>query len=191
MNRAIALKFILCSVLLVLYPRTESQWAPRSPPLPVNLPPLCASQYALVNHACSTLPFTPLPPPPRLSSFSQSNHSSHRHRHRHEHRHTRKGHKEERGEHDCCRWFRELDSVCVCHLLVRLPRFLTRPVHNYTVIVDETCDVTFQCGSSWVRVWILPVSCYAWKLILCFVYLVSVKMFLHKKSTSFVSSVET
>ncbi|CAA2935120.1 Hypothetical predicted protein [Olea europaea subsp. europaea] len=43
MNRAIALKFILCSVLLVLYPRTESQWAPRSPPLPVNLPPLCAS----------------------------------------------------------------------------------------------------------------------------------------------------
>ncbi|CAI9781159.1 unnamed protein product [Fraxinus pennsylvanica] len=152
MNRAISLKFILCSVLLVLYPRTESQWVPRPPTLPINPPPLCASQYALVSHACATLPFTALPPPSRLSSSSQSDHSSHRHRHRHEHRHQRNGHKEAGGENDCCRWLRELDNVCVCDLLTHLPPFLIRPVHNYTVIVDETCNVTFQCGSSWVRV---------------------------------------
>ncbi|KAL2504186.1 Uncharacterized protein Adt_16246 [Abeliophyllum distichum] len=151
MNRAITLKFILFAVLLVLYPGTESQWVRRPPPLPINPHPLCASQYALVNHACATLPFTPIPPPSLLSS-SPSDGSIHRHRHRHGHRHTRGGHKEARGEHDCCRWLRELDSICVCDLLVHLPPFLSRPIHNYTIIVDESCDVTFQCGSSWVRV---------------------------------------
>ncbi|CAI9785661.1 unnamed protein product [Fraxinus pennsylvanica] len=153
MNRVIAIKFILCAVL-VLYPGTESQWVPRQPGLPINPTPLCASQYALAQHACAALPFTPLPPPTHPSSSSPSDGSSRRHRHNHGHRHghTRDGHKEAHGERDCCRWLRELDNVCVCDLLVNLAPFLSRPVHNYTVIVDESCHVTFQCGSGSVRV---------------------------------------
>ncbi|XP_022858806.1 uncharacterized protein LOC111379622, partial [Olea europaea var. sylvestris] len=150
-NRDIPLKFILCAVL-VLYPGTESKWVPRPHRLPINPHPLCASQYALVNHACATLPFTPLPPPTHLTSSSPSDGSSRRHRHKHGHRHMRDGHEKARGEHNCCRWLRELDSVRVCVLLEHLHPFLCRPVHNYTVIVDESCNVTFHCGSSWVMV---------------------------------------
>lgn len=139
---------LLAMVLLVLYPMTKGQWAPLNPP------PLCASQFALVNHACSKLPYMPVPPPsppspplpppnpPSPDGSGSRRHSSHGHRHRgHRHRETPI-------EEECCRWVKEVDSVCVCELLVHLPPFLIKPVHNYTVIVDETCSVTFQCSSS-------------------------------------------
>ncbi|KAI3449609.1 hypothetical protein Pfo_006274 [Paulownia fortunei] len=165
MDGAITLQLLVTVMLLVLYPKAESQWVPHHPLPPIDPPPLCASQYALVNRACAMLPYTPVPPPsppsppsptpappsPPSPDGPDSRHH-HRHGHGHGHRHSRHGHAETPAEEDCCRWLKEVDDVCVCELLVRLPPFLTRPVHNYTVVVDDTCNVTFQCGSRWVPV---------------------------------------
>ncbi|XP_031100177.1 uncharacterized protein LOC116004325 [Ipomoea triloba] len=62
-------------------------------------------------------------------------------------RHRRRHHHESDVQQDCCRWLKEVDDECVCDLLVHLPPFLSRPLHRYTVRVDDTCTVTFQCGS--------------------------------------------
>ncbi|PIN25866.1 hypothetical protein CDL12_01383 [Handroanthus impetiginosus] len=178
MDNAITLQLLMALMLLVLYPKVESQWLPRQPLPPVNHPPLCASQFALVNRACALLPYSPVPPPspdagpPSPSSLDvlessrhdrrghghghghghgQEHEHRHDHGHSHSHRHSRHHHKETSVEADCCRWLKEVDNVCVCDLLVHLPPFLTRPVHNYTVIVDDSCNVTFQCGSRLVK----------------------------------------
>ncbi|KAL6505120.1 hypothetical protein OROGR_024937 [Orobanche gracilis] len=116
---------------------------PLSPP--AKKPPLCAAQYALVNRACSTLPYEWIPPPsppsrPAPISPPKGREGGPRHGLRHVHNETA-------AQEDCCRWLKEVDDVCVCELLVHLPTFLTRPAHNYTVVVDEACEVTFRCGS--------------------------------------------
>ncbi|CAK9175837.1 unnamed protein product [Ilex paraguariensis] len=142
-------------LLLVLTPMTESQLLPLPP---ATSRPLCVSQFALVNSACTALPFypdhppPPPSPPPPLPSHNESEHR-HRHRHKHGHRHVH-GHRHGwhglRGtpvEQDCCRWLKSMDSECVCDLLVYLPPFLSRPVHQYNVVVDDSCNVTFQCAS--------------------------------------------
>ncbi|KAI3460864.1 hypothetical protein Pfo_017527 [Paulownia fortunei] len=148
MDRAITLKLLASIVLLILYPKAESQWFPRRPTPPINPAPLCATQLALVNRACSMLPCTPVPPPSPPSPPSPDGPDS-RHHHRHGHGH---GHGHETpAEEECCRWLKEVDSLCVCDLLVHLPPFLTRPVHNYTIVVDYVCDVTFECGSEQVK----------------------------------------
>ncbi|KAL0435766.1 UNVERIFIED_CONTAM: hypothetical protein Sradi_0284500 [Sesamum radiatum] len=160
MDRAITLQLVLTLMLLVLYPTAESKWIPHHPLPRVDPPPLCASQLALVNHACAMLPYTRVPPPSPLTPDSRHHHHhghdhghghdhdhDHGHGHGHGHRHSKHGHKETTIEEDCCRWLKELDDVCVCELLVRLPPFLTRPVHNYTVGVDDICNITFACGS--------------------------------------------
>ncbi|KAJ4727511.1 putative Tetratricopeptide repeat-like superfamily protein [Melia azedarach] len=64
---------------------------------------------------------------------------SYRHGHGHRHRSTPE-------ERNCCRWLKEVDPECVCDLLVRLPVFLARPVHAYSVIVDGACNVTYTCS---------------------------------------------
>ncbi|XP_019444499.1 PREDICTED: pheromone-processing carboxypeptidase KEX1-like [Lupinus angustifolius] len=67
----------------------------------------------------------------------------HGHGHRHGHRHrNRKGPEEE----ECCRWAKEVDSQCVCELLVRLPPFLMRPVHQYSLDIGDDCHITYSCG---------------------------------------------
>ncbi|CAI9107878.1 OLC1v1007352C1 [Oldenlandia corymbosa var. corymbosa] len=68
-------------------------------------------------------------------------HEHQRHRH-HEHRH-----RATPLERDCCRWLAAIDSVCVCDLLVYLPAFLSKPLHKYTVVVGDTCNVTYPCAS--------------------------------------------
>ncbi|EPS59564.1 hypothetical protein M569_15243, partial [Genlisea aurea] len=146
----------LAMAFIVFWPISESQWLPHHP-----VGPLCSSQFALANRACAFLPFTPVPPPsppspevntpppppPEESGNGTSRHRHpHHHRRRHHHHHSHDG-KETSTEEDCCRWVKEIDDVCVCELLVRLPPFLTRPVHNYTVAVDDLCSVTYQCSS--------------------------------------------
>ncbi|CAN1130812.1 hypothetical protein LINPERPRIM_LOCUS13440 [Linum perenne] len=49
-------------------------------------------------------------------------------------------------EENCCRWLKEMDSECVCDVLVRLPPFLAKPSHVYSVHVYDGCVVTFSCS---------------------------------------------
>lgn len=144
-------KIVLIAVFLVLHPSgSRSQWVNNQPS------PLCPSQFALVNHACLSLPVLPMPPPsPPLSlpPPPPPSPSERRHRHRHGRHH---GHQETLVEENCCRWMKQIDSECVCDLLVHLPPFLSRPVHQYTVMIDPSCNITFECGSRRFENQVLP-----------------------------------
>ncbi|KAL5561643.1 hypothetical protein UlMin_031390 [Ulmus minor] len=145
MERAKFLKltFFSCLILLPWLPKMEGA----VPPAPGVTPrPVCASQYALANYACSMIPFSPIPPPP--SSTPASNDHGRRRKHGHRHRHHHHGTPEEE---DCCRWLYEIDNDCVCDMLVRLPNFLSRPIHEYSLFVGETCNVTYTCGGRVIR----------------------------------------
>ncbi|KAI8574559.1 hypothetical protein RHMOL_Rhmol01G0364000 [Rhododendron molle] len=140
------------------------------PPPPPSL--LCLSQYALVNHACARILLQPLNPPSPQESLaatsfappplsppssplpsSPSPPSPHNgtglgHRHRHE-RAEQQGHPESLEEEQCCRWMQVVDAECVCNLLVHLPSILVRLTHNYTVVLSESCHITYQCAGGW------------------------------------------
>ncbi|GER26532.1 ubiquitin carboxyl-terminal hydrolase family protein [Striga asiatica] len=127
MNRATILRVLPFLLLVLLHPKPTAQkkW-------PVSIPPLCDAQYGLVNSACRSLPACPWAPPgPQALGPSplgpQAQNST-------------------ADEEKCCRWLREVDNACVCGLLVPLPAFLSRPAHNYTVVVEGVCEVTFRCG---------------------------------------------
>lgn len=153
-------KIALFIMFLALSPKIESQmWMqpPMSPLPPIQSTPLCASQFALANHACAMLPYNRVPPPspppvrdtspPDTSDGPESSPSpSHRHRHRHRHSHERPQDQTTPVAQECCRWLQQIDSGCVCDLLVRLPVFLAKPVHQYTVTVDRSCSVTYSCS---------------------------------------------
>lgn len=47
---------------------------------------------------------------------------------------------------DCCRWLKEVEPDCVCEALLRLPPFLVRPQHKYTVKVGNSCKFSYRCG---------------------------------------------
>uniref|UniRef100_A0A0E0LP77 Bifunctional inhibitor/plant lipid transfer protein/seed storage helical domain-containing protein n=1 Tax=Oryza punctata TaxID=4537 RepID=A0A0E0LP77_ORYPU len=47
---------------------------------------------------------------------------------------------------DCCRWLKEVEPACVCDALLRLPPFLVKPQHKYTVKVGDSCKYTYHCG---------------------------------------------
>ncbi|XP_010545083.1 PREDICTED: lysine-rich arabinogalactan protein 19-like [Tarenaya hassleriana] len=148
-------------------------------PIPVQRP-LCTSQYALANYACSRLPILPNPPlppltpppapvdpppsppaPPSPDDDDDDEHGEHHHHHHHGHKHRHHSHRRHRShrvehresfaEAECCKWLKQMDNECVCDLLVHLPPLLARPVHNYTVFVDESCIVTFICGGRFIR----------------------------------------
>ncbi|KAJ6873598.1 hypothetical protein NC651_032452 [Populus alba x Populus x berolinensis] len=89
-----------------------------------------------------------------LPADDDSNHGhGHRHRNRHGHRHgnghrlggRRHGHSHGGLEENCCRWLSDVDPECVCELLVRLPPFLSKQHHEYTVKIDDTCSVSYSC----------------------------------------------
>ncbi|XP_052170935.1 uncharacterized protein LOC127787111 [Diospyros lotus] len=71
----------------------------------------------------------------------------HKNRHGHRHRHRHWHHGPSSPGHECCRWLDEVENECVCAVLARLPPFLSRPVHHYTVEVEGVCDVSFDCGN--------------------------------------------
>lgn len=137
----------LALTFLAFMPKIESQIRPH--PVIPSLPPpssrpLCGPQLALVTYACARVAFTPgsPPPPDDIDNDNEEHHRSH-HRHGHRHRHHRRHSPQ---EDNCCRWAREMDSRCVCEILVRLPIFLTRPLHQYSVMIGESCNVTYTCG---------------------------------------------
>ncbi|KAI3800992.1 hypothetical protein L1987_29092 [Smallanthus sonchifolius] len=83
---------------------------------------------------------------------------SHVHKHGHDHGHHRHGHHDHvHGHHhkhkmspveqQCCKWLAQVDDECVCELLGRLPPFLVRPLHEYTVRVAGSCNTTYSCGA--------------------------------------------
>ncbi|XP_057794416.1 uncharacterized protein LOC131010764 [Salvia miltiorrhiza] len=156
-----ALKLEAAAILILtlwLYPTTpQAQWLPHLPPphplpLPLPLPdsprPLCVSQLALVNRACGRLPYARVPPPSPPSPPSPPAGEG---GHHHHHAARREGYVETAAEEECCRWLKEVDTVCVCDLLVHLPPFMTRPVHEYKVVVDDSCEVSFGCASRLVK----------------------------------------
>ncbi|XP_044964587.1 probable pectinesterase 66 isoform X2 [Hordeum vulgare subsp. vulgare] len=55
-------------------------------------------------------------------------------------------HDEHRAYRDCCRWLKEVEPGCVCEALLRLPMFLVKPQHKYTIRVGKSCEVTYRCG---------------------------------------------
>ncbi|TQD92809.1 hypothetical protein C1H46_021584 [Malus baccata] len=154
MERVKILTLTLFAASLLYLPKMEAQ--PLFPPVR----PLCASQFALANYACSILPFTPMPPPtpppppppsPPHDDGQEEQHGhghGHDHGHRHvHHRHRHHVHESIPAEDNCCRWLTQLDNQCVCELLAHLPNFLVRPAHVYSVVIGETCTVTYTCGT--------------------------------------------
>ncbi|XP_057549505.1 uncharacterized protein LOC130827702 [Amaranthus tricolor] len=165
-RRNIHLIFLIATFLSMIS-KSNGQFRPspttRLPTFPA-LRPLCLSQFTLVNHACSVLPYSPMsssppkppssppPSPPAPSVGAQSpcspTNTSRRHRHHHRHRSNNTSNNESHlsvAEDECCRWLKEVDTQCVCDLLVRLPVFLAKPAHDYTVVVTDDCSVTYHC----------------------------------------------
>ncbi|CAK7348178.1 unnamed protein product [Dovyalis caffra] len=138
--KILALALFVASLLLE-QPATEANPAPTQHPL-------CVSQYSLVNYACSGIRGTPLP---NYSLTSDDDHDGghghghgHSHRHGHRHRHRASHHGPSSSQDNCCKWLNELDDECVCDLLYNLPPFLSKPAHQYTLYVDEACNVTYN-----------------------------------------------
>lgn len=82
----------------------------------------------------------------------------HRHGHRHKHRHrwqpifpvpptfgSQHPKYESPAVENCCRWLKELDDECVCDLLTHLPPFLSKPSHDYSISVGQSCEITYHC----------------------------------------------
>ncbi|XVF72452.1 hypothetical protein PTKIN_Ptkin12aG0122500 [Pterospermum kingtungense] len=128
---------------------------PQMPEQKISRRPLCPNQFALANYACSMVPFVPFPPaspPPALPSppppglEHRNGHRRHGQRHRHGHRHShRPPYHETPEQRYCCQWLKQVDTECVCDILVHLPVFLSKPSHRYTMVVDEACILTYWC----------------------------------------------
>ncbi|XP_074266879.1 uncharacterized protein LOC141590170 [Silene latifolia] len=156
MRKIARLLLIVASLSLISESNSQYWLAPSIPFQPVPaLRPLCLTQFSLVNYACSSIRYTPallpppppppLPPPPPASSDAEgpcSPTDGHRRRRHHRHRHTRSPDPQ---VDECCRWLKELDAQCVCDMFVRLPVFLARPIHAYTVNVNSNCSVSYRC----------------------------------------------
>ena len=139
--------FILITLALTFVafvPKMESQIMPPVIPFPPpSLHPLCLSQLALVSYACAMLPPTTTPPPSPLTSPPSPSSPSDDEGHRNDQNH---GHHQTSQEENCCRWAKEMDNQCVCEFLLLLPPFLTRPLHQYSISIGESCNATYSCG---------------------------------------------
>ncbi|KAG5063159.1 hypothetical protein JHK85_004342 [Glycine max] len=134
---------VLLDVPLIIQ-RMESQIMPPVIPFPPpSLHPLCLSQLALVSYACAMLPPTTTPPPSPLTSPPSPSSPSDDEGHRNDQNH---GHHQTSQEENCCRWAKEMDNQCVCEFLLLLPPFLTRPLHQYSISIGESCNATYSCG---------------------------------------------
>ncbi|XP_010256204.1 PREDICTED: uncharacterized protein LOC104596643 [Nelumbo nucifera] len=118
--------------------------------------PLCISEIALVSNACAFVPIehhlTQLTATRTTHRGNQEELVNEQQRQQeHDNEDDRQeGHRRRNYHHDgpseeCCRWLREVDSMCVCQLFVPMPTFLRRPLHSYTIMVDHTCKVVFKC----------------------------------------------
>lgn len=155
----ILLLLFLFSMFLVVLPNDlVPQWpdVQKLSPPGRRRPPLCSNLFALANYACAMVPFRPaLPSPPATPElgYHRNERSPHGHMHsRHNHTHR---YQETSEQSYCCLWLKQVDTECVCDILVRLPIFLSKPVHQYSVVVDETCTVTYSCEGR-VIPWCMP-----------------------------------
>ncbi|KAF9618368.1 hypothetical protein IFM89_001003 [Coptis chinensis] len=73
------------------------------------------------------------------------------HGHRHRHRSSRHRHHHSPENEECCKWLNEVDSSCVCDLLIRLPHFLRRTSHAILVNVRNSCNVTYECQGRFLQ----------------------------------------
>ncbi|KAI3732409.1 hypothetical protein L1987_63614 [Smallanthus sonchifolius] len=96
----------------------------------------------------------PDPDPDHSHDHDHAHNHDHNHNRRHDHGHKQQHHHHHHHRHrdtpveeQCCKWLAQVDDQCVCELLVHLPPFLARPVHNYAVIIGRACNFTFSCGS--------------------------------------------
>ncbi|XP_018859451.1 uncharacterized protein LOC118349238 [Juglans regia] len=154
---------LFAALIMVFLPKSECQI--KQPP-PLVPRPLCASQFSLANYACAMVPAASEPSPPSLNNGldeeldddadddeEEEHHHNHNHNHNHQHRH--RGYRHNGKHHlpqnidNCCRWISQIDSGCVCELLFYLPGFATflmRPLHDFTVEITDSCNVTYSCG---------------------------------------------
>ncbi|CAA0816722.1 Tetratricopeptide repeat (TPR)-like superfamily protein [Striga hermonthica] len=152
MNKPIAaqnlLIFTILLMIMLLHPKsTDCLWMPRHPQIPSVYPPnplqdpstpLCNNQFTLANRACALVPYRSVGPP---SPPVHHHHTAHRRHKRHDNGMVTPV------EEECCRWLKEVDNVCACNVLTHLPIFLSKLTHNYTIVVNYECEVTFECGS--------------------------------------------
>ncbi|KAE8693771.1 hypothetical protein F3Y22_tig00110794pilonHSYRG00222 [Hibiscus syriacus] len=101
--------------------------------------PICVSQISILNYACGGLPLSPFPPP----SHHRNSHGRSSRKHRHRRRH---GQRRSDRQNYCCQWLRQVDDECVCDVLAHLPPFLSRPNHQYSIAIGDTCTIRFSCG---------------------------------------------
>jgi hypothetical protein len=116
------------------------------------------NQFSLASYACAMLPYTPFPhpsppspapSPPSPSPAPPSPSLDVEHEHREMiHKENHHGSIEE----NCCKWLGALDKECVCGLLHRLPVFLSKPAHQYTLYVSNSCNITYACDG-WALWW--------------------------------------
>ncbi|KAG0489386.1 hypothetical protein HPP92_007867 [Vanilla planifolia] len=95
---------------------------------------LCLSQFALANEACSFVN------PHSINLQSNNNH----HHHHHHHHHQQHGDTKDSA---CCRRLEGIDDACVCQLMTRLPSFVTKPKHKITIVPNDGCEVSYECGA--------------------------------------------
>ncbi|GER39234.1 AAA ATPase containing von Willebrand factor typeA [Striga asiatica] len=154
MDKSMVLNLLVFTILLTLLcPKTDCYWPPHRPtPTEDPFTSFCNTQFQLANRACALVTFSSVGLP--------HHHHRHRHHHGHGHHHNHHDHdKQEVHQHlmhtetenalveeECCRWLKEVDNDCACSVFVHLPTFLAKPPHNYSLVVNDECEVSFQCS---------------------------------------------
>lgn len=106
---------------------------------------LCLSQFALANEACSFVQPTSPNENKRIIKL-QPSHDDHQHRHRGHHHHHHEHHGDDPKDSACCRRLMGIDNACVCQIIARLPKFITKPKHVVKLSPSKGCEVSFECA---------------------------------------------
>ncbi|XP_039005767.1 uncharacterized protein LOC120133194 [Hibiscus syriacus] len=129
MTKAVIIAISFLSSLFTVGVPTKLPW------LCGSLRPICVSQISILNYACGGLPLSPFPPPSHHRKGRGRSSCKHRRRRRHgQHRRSDR-------QNYCCQWLRQVDNECVCDVLAHLPAFLSRPNHQYTIPIGDTCTI--------------------------------------------------
>ncbi|KAJ1704538.1 hypothetical protein LUZ63_004317 [Rhynchospora breviuscula] len=101
---------------------------------------LCLSQFALATEACSTSYQVPGPAKVNATkSINEIEPTDERHHHHHP------INDDDPQDTPCCRRLTGIDNACMCQILARLPKFITKPKHTLTLSPIKGCDVSFEC----------------------------------------------
>jgi hypothetical protein len=103
---------------------------------------LCLSQFALATEACTTS--YSVPGPANVNATWLINEIEPTDEHHRSHRH-HPIHDDDPQDTPCCRRLMGIDNACMCQILSRLPKFITKPKHTLTLMPIKGCDVSFEC----------------------------------------------